>query len=79
MDGEEATDAGRSRTKALRPFAVRRRELGISQREAAHQLRISASYLSRLENGHAPLTLTLARRMSRIYATSTRSLIQRGG
>lgn len=70
---------GRSQVSVGRPFAARRRELGITQQGASRLLGISPSYLSRLERGHAPLTLAVARRMSEVYSTTLRSLIRWAG
>jgi transcriptional regulator with XRE-family HTH domain len=51
----------------LRPFAVRREELGLSLHRAAARLRVSPRYLRTLELGRAPLSLVLAQRMALQY------------
>ena len=61
-----------------RPFAGRRHELGLSQQQAAAALGITSTYLSRLERGHVPLSLRLARRMAEIYRCPIRHLVRRG-
>jgi transcriptional regulator with XRE-family HTH domain len=58
-----------------RPFAGRREAMGLTQAEAAQVLGLSAGYLSRLERGHAPVTLRVARRMAQLYRCSIRNLV----
>jgi Helix-turn-helix len=62
-----------------RPFAIRRRELGLDLHRAAARLGISAKYLRALERGQVPLSLLLAQRMSVAYATTVRELTRPAG
>src|SRR5437870_2800466 len=57
-----------------RPFAGRRRELGLCLHRAAARLRISPRYLRGLELGRIALSLRLAERMATEYVTSIDSL-----
>jgi len=47
-----------------------RLKTGLSQRAAAVQLNIAFSYLSRIENGNAPVPAELAKKLANLYAAS---------
>ena len=57
-----------------RQFRRARDQAGLSQQQAAAELRISQSYLSMLEKGQRPLSQKLARRMVQVYKLSPTSL-----
>jgi transcriptional regulator with XRE-family HTH domain len=57
-------------TDEERPFAARRRELGLSLDRAAARLRISPRYLRQLERGNVALSWPLAHRMATEYGSS---------
>src|SRR3974390_1624248 len=68
--------AGIVRTKSMdaQDFRQARNHAGLSQQQAAVELRISQSYLSMLEKGQRPLSQKLARRMVQVYKLSPTSL-----
>jgi len=58
-----------------RAFAGIRREKGWSADCAAALLRISPTYLRRLERGRVPLSLPLAERMAGLYGVDLNALV----
>lgn len=57
-----------------RPFAACRQHVGLNLEQAAARLKISGTYLRRLERGDLPLSIHLAQRMAVEYGISIREL-----
>lgn len=53
-----------------------RRELGWSQHYIAREIGMSQNNYSRLENGKAEITLKQLNRLSKVFATDMRTLIE---
>jgi transcriptional regulator with XRE-family HTH domain len=51
-----------------RELKLARRKRAWNQKDAAHRLGLSQSYLSMLEKGERPVTASLARKMARLYS-----------
>ncbi|MGV3723351.1 MAG: helix-turn-helix transcriptional regulator [Actinomycetota bacterium] len=66
------------RTRTRSALAVQRSLAGLTQAAAAKEARVTVGHLSRVENGHVPLTLGLARRLSQIFQCPIRSLVRDG-
>src|SRR5947209_4432247 len=64
------SDPRRASRGRIRPFALRRQELGAALDRAAVRLRLSPRYLRALELGRVPLTPAIAQRMAAEYETS---------